>query len=253
MRILICADHIVFAESLAHLLTGRGKQVVASTNDLDRAAEVLREEFVDVFLLDVLLGAEGTLGRVAGLRRVVPHTRVVLLSGRVDRALVIAGQAAGVRAIADKRQPVARIIDILDRVHAGRPVPITVGKTPPSVLRSGQCRVNDAERLAAYLTPREREVLSALVCGNDTKKVARSLGIAATTARCHIQSVLTKMGAHSRLEVATTAVRSGMVNPTTGEWLTPSIDQGRSADRPEDRSGRMARLADRGNGGSKAA
>jgi two-component system nitrate/nitrite response regulator NarL len=76
--------------------------------------------------------------------------------------------------------------------------------------------------LAAFLTPREREVLSALVCGDDTKKVARSLGIAAATARCHIQSLLTKMGAHSRLEAATTAVRSGMINPETGQWLTPT-------------------------------
>jgi two-component system nitrate/nitrite response regulator NarL len=51
--------------------------------------------------------------------------------------------------------------------------------------------------------------------------VARSLGIASTTARCHIQSLLTKMGAHSRLEVATVAVRSGMVSPASGEWLIP--------------------------------
>jgi two-component system nitrate/nitrite response regulator NarL len=78
---------------------------------------------------------------------------------------------------------------------------------------------NDAQRLGRYLTAREREVLSALVRGDDTAKLARNLGIAAATARCHIQSVLTKMGAHSRLEVATTAVRCGMVSPESGEWL----------------------------------
>jgi two-component system nitrate/nitrite response regulator NarL len=58
-----------------------------------------------------------------------------------------------------------------------------------------------------------------LVRGEDTAKLARRLGISRTTVRCHVQSVLTKMGAHSRLEVATTAVRTGVVSPRTGEWL----------------------------------
>jgi two-component system nitrate/nitrite response regulator NarL len=222
MRIVICAEHILFAESLAHLLTVRGKQVVATTHDLDRAAAVLRNTPADLFLLDVAIGAEWTLGRLARLRAEVPQTRVILLSGTVDRALVTAGQAAGVSAIADKRRPVAEIIDLLERVHAGERVPTPAARTAPAAPQSWRCGVNDAQRLAAFLTPREREVLSALVCGDDTKKVARSLGIAAATARCHIQSLLTKMGAHSRLEAATTAVRSGMINPETGQWLTPA-------------------------------
>lgn len=222
MRIVICAEHILFAESLAHLLTVRGKQVVAITHDLDRAAVVLRSTPTDVFLLDVAIGAEWTLRRLARLRAELPQTRVILLSGTVDKALVTASQAAGVRAIADKRQPVAEIIDLLERVHAGERVPTPVANIVPAAPQSWRCAVNDAQRLAAFLTPREREVLSALVCGDDTKKVARSLGIAAATARCHIQSLLTKMGAHSRLEAATTAVRSGMINPETGQWLTPA-------------------------------
>jgi two-component system nitrate/nitrite response regulator NarL len=76
-----------------------------------------------------------------------------------------------------------------------------------------------AHRLATFLTKREREVLSALVRGSDTMNLASSLGISQTTARCHIQSVLTKMGVHSRLEAATGAVRHGMIRPDTGEWL----------------------------------
>jgi two-component system nitrate/nitrite response regulator NarL len=219
MRILICADHIVFAESLAHLLTAAGKQVVAVTHDLTQAAAVLREQPVDVALVDVGFEGEPTLDGIADLRRAAPQTHIVLLSGRTDHAFVIAARAAGVRAVADKHRRVAEILDLLNRVYVGGP--ITINNTRSSGASSWRCAVNDAQRLAAYLTPREREVLSALVCGSDTKKVARSLGITPTTARCHIQSLLTKMGAHSRLEVATTAVRSGMVSPETGEWLMP--------------------------------
>jgi len=53
--------------------------------------------------------------------------------------------------------------------------------------------------------------------------ITLALGITANTARCHIQAVLMKLGAHSRLEAATTAVRYGMVDPQTGKWLLPVL------------------------------
>jgi two-component system nitrate/nitrite response regulator NarL len=102
-------------------------------------------------------------------------------------------------------------------VHAGEVVADSAGAQIGA--RPIARHANDAQRLAYFLTPREREVLSALVRGDDTRSVSGALGISVTTVRCHIQSLLTKMGAHSRLEVATTAVREGMVNPTNGEWL----------------------------------
>lgn len=219
MRLLICDYQVVFAESLAHLLTARGKHVVAVTHDLDQAVAVLREHPVDVCLLDVVFGGEHALDRLPELRRAAVRTHLVLLSARLDAALMAAAHQAGVSGVADKRQPVAELIGLLDRVHAGAPEP--PGARPAGAVAAfpGQRPANDAQRLAAYLTPRERQVLSALVCGENTSKLAVSLGIAANTARCHIQSLLTKMGAHSRLEVATTAVRFGMVDPETGEWL----------------------------------
>jgi two-component system nitrate/nitrite response regulator NarL len=219
MRILICDYQVVFAESLAHLLAARGDQVVGITHDLDDAAALLHEKAVDVFLLDVVFGSDRQLGRLAELRRAAPQTSMVLLSGRIDPPLFAAARAAGVHAIADKRQPVAEINRLLARVYAGDHPGLSPAPAEPMTPRQRHCPANDAHRLAAFLTPRERQVLSALVCGEDTKTVARSLGITYTTARCHIQSLLTKMGAHSRLEVATTAVRSGMVSPQTGEWL----------------------------------
>jgi DNA-binding NarL/FixJ family response regulator len=75
-----------------------------------------------------------------------------------------------------------------------------------------------ARQLARLLTPREREALCHLVRGLDTSQLARAMGISWATARSHVQSVLTKLGVHSRLEAATVAVRHGLVSGT-GEWL----------------------------------
>jgi DNA-binding NarL/FixJ family response regulator len=219
MRILICDHHVVFAESLAHVLAVRDPDVVVVTHDLDQTLAVLRAEAIDVCLFDIAFGPRRALDRLADLRAAAPDTRLILLCGHVDEPLLAAAREAGVDGLADKRQPVVKITGLLDRVRAGEPgclSPELLGDAMPG---PRQRPANEAQWLAAFLTPREREVLSALVRGDDTGKLARGLGIAAATARCHIQSVLNKMGAHSRLEVATAAVRYGMISPETGEWL----------------------------------
>jgi two-component system, NarL family, nitrate/nitrite response regulator NarL len=222
MRVLICDDHTVFAESLGHLLTTMNREVAAVTDHPDLAVGVLRREPVDLLLLDVMFGTENALDRLADLREAAPTTRIVLLCALVDDQLVAAGQTAGVWGVLDKRQPVAEIVAVLDRVYRGETVmpDIPGAASPPSAQRRPV--PNDEQRLAAFLTRREREVLSALVRGVDTARIARTLGIANSTARCHIQAVLIKLGVHSRLEAAAIAVRCGLVNPHSGEWLIPS-------------------------------
>jgi two-component system, NarL family, nitrate/nitrite response regulator NarL len=219
MRVLICDDHVIFAESLAYLLMAFNREVVEVTHHPSQAVAALRRTQVDICLLDVVFGSESAVGWLPALRGAAPQTRILLLCGLIDAALLAASRAAGVRGIIDKRQPVMEVIGVMDQVHAGElVVPDKRSVEPPhnAALRPATAAVR---HLATYLTPREREVLSALVCGADTTKLARTMGIAQATARCHIQSVLIKMGAHSRLEAATSAVRHGMVDPETGEWL----------------------------------
>ncbi len=112
--------------------------------------------------------------------------------------------------------------DRLDDLHAlcravgDAPVVLLAAEIDPDV----QSRVvKEGQRLAEYLSPRERQVLSALVRGKDTAALARSLSMSTNTARSHVQNVLTKLGAHSRLAAVRVAVQMGMVDPRTGEWL----------------------------------
>ncbi len=102
MRIVLCDHHVVFAESLAQLLADRGAEVVAVTNDLDQTLAVLADNVVDVCQLDVMFGPETAVDRLGELRRVSPATKVVLLCGRVDEALVVAAQAAASRTSASQ-------------------------------------------------------------------------------------------------------------------------------------------------------
>lgn len=68
-----------------------------------------------------------------------------------------------------------------------------------------------SDPLFASLTGREREVLRCLARGEGAEEIAHRLGIHTATVRNHIQSILSKLGVHSRLEAVALAFRSGLV------------------------------------------
>jgi PAS domain S-box-containing protein len=61
------------------------------------------------------------------------------------------------------------------------------------------------------LTRREYDVIRLLAEGRSAKDIADELYISRSTARKHIQNILTKLGLHSKLEAVTYAVRNNMV------------------------------------------
>src|SRR6202034_970986 len=91
-------------------------------------------------------------------------------------------------------------------------------------------------RMASHLTSRERECLMMLVEGLDTAAMVDLLGVSRTTVRTHLQSVLTNLGVHSRLEAVSFAVRHRLPDLWSGDSV-PAAAPG-----PDKRAG-SARMA----------
>src|SRR6202011_1545938 len=66
-----------------------------------------------------------------------------------------------------------------------------------------------AQRVAG-LSPRERQVLDALVAGRSTKQVAYVLGISARTIGVHRARMRARLGTHSLAEAIRLAVLAGL-------------------------------------------
>ena len=62
------------------------------------------------------------------------------------------------------------------------------------------------------LTPRELEVLHALVDGRSSRDICAELYIAPNTLRTHVQNLLTKLRVHSKLEAVAYALRQQLVD-----------------------------------------
>jgi two-component system nitrate/nitrite response regulator NarL len=215
MRVLICDDHAVFADSLALVLADAGHTVVGVTYSPDEALTVLRARPADVCMIDLRFPAGSVVGRLAELRAAAPATRFVVVSGFVDQQTVDTGLRAGVHGFAHKGQQAKEILALLNRVHAGEQVVdrgLDLHRTAPRPR-------SQAHRVAQFLTPREREVLTRLARGESTTTLAKAMGVTRSTARSHVQSVLTKLGVHSQREAVIEAARYGLVSVETGEWL----------------------------------
>jgi DNA-binding NarL/FixJ family response regulator len=217
MRFLICDDHKVFADSLALLIERSGWQIAGIATDPDEAAGILSEGGIDVCLMDLSFPAGSVLERLSEMCASAPKTKFVVLTGFADAPTLEAVIASGVQGVAHKGNEVADLLNLLRTVIAGgrvmRPALLSMSTQRPPSSQS------TAWRLASFLTMREREVLCSLVRGANIVSLAKELGVARSTARSHVQSVLTKLGVHSQREAVIVAARHGLVSVDTGEWL----------------------------------
>jgi non-specific serine/threonine protein kinase len=62
------------------------------------------------------------------------------------------------------------------------------------------------------LTARERQVAALVARGLDSRQLAAELVIAEGTARVHVEHILTKLGLHSRTQLAAWAVQHGLLD-----------------------------------------
>jgi DNA-binding NarL/FixJ family response regulator len=74
---------------------------------------------------------------------------------------------------------------------------------------AAQCLAESLAREA--LTVREADVLRLLALGHSNKAIARDLGIAVGTVKAHVKRILEKLGATTRTEAASIAVRHGLL------------------------------------------
>ena len=137
---------------------------------------------------------------VGTLRASMPETTVVLLAEHADSPAKASAVAAGCSGVVGKNQSAETFVSVL-RNTRGFAAP-TVGHDAPLA--------SDVEP-APRLTIREREVLRLLAAGLSTPRIGQELRIANNTTRAHVQRVIEKLGAHSKLEAVAVARRAGVL------------------------------------------
>ncbi len=210
---VIADDHAVFLDALSAILSHDGWTVTKATTIEDTVSAV-RERQPALCLMDrhFATGRDG-LGSLRDLLAASPRTKVLILSADGDSDSIMQAMGAGAVGYVHKTRSVAVLKQTIERVQCGEVV-VEVPAAP--AIQPQLARQRDAVRLALRLTARERQCLELLVAGQDTAAMVRSLGVSTATVRTHVQALLTKLGAHSRLEAAAYAVRHGLLDERAG-------------------------------------
>jgi len=207
-------DHAVFLDALATVLAQQDYAITIARTVPETVAAVAAGR-PDLCLIDRHFAGVDSVGVIGEMIESSPDTRVLVLSADPDTDGILAALNAGASGYLHKTRGVTALTAAITRVLRGEVV--------VDVPRAGRRRPpghDDAHRLAAHLTDRERECLALLVEGLDTAAMARKLGVSRTTVRTHVQSVLTKLGVHSRLEAASFAVRYRLLEDGSGRPAT---------------------------------
>jgi len=199
MRLLVCDDHRLLLDALTMALRDNGHTVVATAVDPDEAVEAAREHQPDACLLDVNFPHGNGLNAIGRIHDVSPDTKVVMLSGSVSRGLVSDAIAHGAQGFVGKEKPVGVIIDALEMAHQGH---LAVDPLVLQDVLRAHPQNDDPLWVLKFLTEREWEVMRAIMEGLSTEEMADRLGVQRSTARTHVQNLLTKLGVHSRLQAA---------------------------------------------------
>jgi DNA-binding NarL/FixJ family response regulator len=131
---------------------------------------------------------------------------VVQLLETSDSALVSAALRSGVRGVISRDATPEEIEGALHAVAAG--LVVITPEASSALLASTRPPV---EALAEPLSVRELAVLTLLVEGLSNKLIAHQLDISEHTVKTHVTAILAKLGAASRTEAVSQAIRRGLV------------------------------------------
>ena len=180
-------------------LSNNGHTVVATALDPDEAVQAAREHQPDACLLDVNFPQGNGLSAIRRIHDVSAGTKVVILSASLSRGVVADAIAQGAQGFVGKDKPIGTIIEALELARQGH-----LAVDPLALQDALRPRAQDDDPLwvLKFVTEREWEVLRCIMDGLSTEQMAEQLGVHRSTARTHVQNLLTKLGVHSRLQAA---------------------------------------------------
>jgi two-component system, NarL family, nitrate/nitrite response regulator NarL len=217
-RLVLGHHHILFLDALSTVLGQHGHAVSAvAHSSRDLVAQVGRER-PDACLINRPAAFDDDVDVIGQVLDASDGTRVLVLSANPGSAQACRAVGAGASGYLHQSQGIGSLVTAIERVLHGEVV-IGIPETAP---RWPSAQPDQALGLAAHLTSRERECLMMLVEGLDTGAIVHRLGISRTTVRTHLQSVLTKLGVHSRLEAVCFAVRHRLPDLWPDGGLAPA-------------------------------
>ncbi|HKC00402.1 MAG TPA: response regulator transcription factor [Terriglobales bacterium] len=216
IRIVIADDHPIFRDGLRRLLESEGTmKVVGEACDGREAVKLATEIKPDILLLDLAMPRHTGLDALRDLSTsggAAGAVRIILLTAAAEKKQVVEALQLGARGVVLKDSATQLLLKSIHAVMAGE---YWVGRDSVSnlvqYLRNLMQSTNEESKQKKFgLTPRELEIVSAVVAGYANREIAEYFKISEDTVKHHLSNIFDKLGVSTRLELALFAVNQGL-------------------------------------------
>jgi len=210
LRIAVIDDHTLFRRGLISLLAREpGFAVVAEAADGFEGIKVVGATHPDVVLLDLNMPGISGIEAIDAIRKEAPEAQIVMLTVSEDADDLLQALRNGASGYLLKNIDSEFLVVAIRRAAEGASVvsPEMTGKLVEQVRAGAKPAPRDV------LSAREREILAHLARGRSNKEIARSLDVAESTVKIHVQHILRKLNLASRVQAAIWAVEHGVATP----------------------------------------
>ena len=213
VRILIADDHPIFRDGLRRLLESeKGFKVIAEACDGVEAVDFVRKLKPEILLLDLVMPRRPGLEALRELSTDPTPVRVILLTAAAEREQIVEALQLGARGVVLKDCGTETLLKSIRAVLAGE---YWVGREPVSNLMQylrglmdSSTKISRQKRFG--LTPRELDIVSAVVAGYANREIAEHFKISEDTVKHHLSNIFDKTGVSTRLELALFAVNQAL-------------------------------------------
>ena len=209
IKVLLADDHTIVREGLLSLLQGQREiAVVGTAENGQEAIEKARGTFPDVVVMDVAMPVLNGIEATQQLRRLLPQTKVIVLTMYADEEYVLRALQAGARGYLLKRSAAAELLQAIRVVQRGEFF-LSSEISHVVIERFLAAPVQGAE--VTQLSERERQIVQLVAEGHTNRQIASALGITPKTVDTHRTRLMNKLGIHDTPGLVRYAIRKGIV------------------------------------------
>ncbi len=214
VRIVLADDHPIVRDGLRKLIEIQpGLKVVGEAADGVEAIERVKQLKPDVLLLDLAMPRLDGLGVLRELSDTMPGLRTVLLTASIERQETVEALRLGARGVVLKESATQMLYKCIRSVMGGV---LWVGHDTLDDLLASMRRSEEkgakAVSPASTLTPRETQVIAAIVDGATNKDIGSQFGLSEQTVKNHVSHIFDKLGVSNRLELGLYAVHHRLLD-----------------------------------------